>query len=167
MTRDDALHDGPDHEKRARAFALAAHGAQKYGDAPYVVHLEAVRAVLRDFGHDGPLGVAAWLHDTIEDTAATRADVAREFGPEVAELVWAVTGEGENRKARNEAAYAKMRAIPLAVTLKLADRIANVEASASRPDKLEMYRAEFESFRAALEGLGEPAMWERLARALQ
>jgi (p)ppGpp synthase/HD superfamily hydrolase len=155
-----------DAEAEARQFAVERHGAQQYGERPYVVHLEAVRAVLRDFGHEGPLAVAAWLHDVVEDTATTRDEVERRFGPEVAALVWAVTGVGADRKARNASAYAKIQQHPAAATLKLADRIANVEASATVPAKLEKYRSEWHGFATALSGLGDARMWPRLRRAL-
>lgn len=154
-------------EERARAFAVAAHGDQRYGSEPYVVHLSAVRQVLRDFGYDGELALAAWLHDTVEDTAVTVEQLEQEFGPRVAALVWAVTGIGENRKQRAASAYAKMRALPDAVTVKLADRIANSEASArGNPRLLAMYREELASFTDALGEHGDAAMWERLRRAL-
>jgi (p)ppGpp synthase/HD superfamily hydrolase len=155
-----------DLETRARSFAEAAHEGQRYGDAPYITHLVAVRAVLDDFGYGGALGVAAWLHDSIEDTGATKDEIATRFGEEVAELVWAVTGVGANRKERNASAYAKIRATPRAAILKLADRIANVEASRTVPSKLEMYRAEWRSFREHLGELGDDRMWSRLASAL-
>ncbi len=156
-----------DAETKARAFAVKAHGDQRYGNEPYVVHLEAVRAVLRDFGHGGDLGVAAWLHDVLEDTSVTREEIEREFGPDVAALVWAVTGVGKNRKERSQSAYEKMQALPAAVTLKLADRIANCEASAkNNPELLTMYRDELPAFASALAGLGDPAMWARLRRVL-
>jgi (p)ppGpp synthase/HD superfamily hydrolase len=155
-------------EAAARAFAVERHGTQQYGTSPYLVHLAAVRAVLADAGIGSPYLVAAWLHDIIEDTPTTQAEVAARFGAPVADLVWAVTGVGANRKARNADAYAKMRAHPAAATLKLADRIANVEASAaSAPDKLAMYRKEWPAFSAALDGLGDPALWQRLRDALQ
>ena len=155
-----------DLEAAARDFAVERHGAQRYGDHPYVVHLAAVRAVLRDFALAGDLGVAAWLHDSVEDTATTRDEIEQRFGPAVAALVWAVTGTGENRKARNQSAYDKIRQHPAAATLKLADRIANVEASATAPAKLEMYRREWPGFAAALAGLGDERLWQRLRRAL-
>jgi (p)ppGpp synthase/HD superfamily hydrolase len=156
-----------DDEARARAFAIAAHGDQRYGDAPYEVHLAAVRQVLQDFGHDGDLAVAAWLHDAVEDTGVTREAVEAEFGASVAALVWAVTGVGANRKERSLAAYAKMQALPRAVTLKLADRIANSEASARNNPRLHgIYRDELPAFRAALGAHGDAAMWARLERAL-
>ncbi|HEU4403965.1 MAG TPA: HD domain-containing protein [Polyangiaceae bacterium] len=154
-----------DPETAARAFALERHGGQRYGDAPYVVHLEAVRAVLADFGLGGALGVAAWLHDVLEDTPTSRAELEGRFGAEVGALVWAVTGEGRNRRERARSMHEKIRAWPAAAPLKLADRIANVEASRARPDKLALYRAERESFRRALGALGDPAMWARLDRA--
>lgn len=155
----------PELEAAARAFAVERHGEQRYGDAPYVVHLEAVRAVLADFGLGGALGVAAWLHDVIEDTPTSQAELEGHFGAEVAALVWAVTGEGRNRRERARSMYTKIGALPAAAPLKLADRIANVEASRSRPDKLALYRSEREGFRAALGAFGDPAMWARLDRA--
>lgn len=152
----------------ARAFATHKHEGQKYGEKPYTVHLAAVRDVLLSVGvlDDEPLGIAAWLHDTVEDTSTTREEIEVRFGADVASLVWAVTGVGKNRKERNANAYEKIRAYPLAATLKLADRIANVEASANVPDKLAMYRKEWPSFRDALAGNGHPALWERLRKAL-
>lgn len=150
-----------DREAEARAFAVAGHGDQRYGERPYVVHLEAVRAVLRDFNHGGDLAVAAWLHDVVEDTPTSQEDVRRQFGDEVAALVWAVTGTGATRKERNASAYAKIRNHPRAAILKLADRIANVEASRGT-DKLTRYRNEWAGFREALAGLGDPRMWDRL-----
>lgn len=153
----------------ARDYAAKKHAAQRYGDKPYTVHLAAVRDVLREAGFDDehPLALAAWLHDTIEDTDATREELTDRFGARVADLVWAVTGIGKNRKERNENAYAKIRAYPEAAILKLADRIANVEASAHAPDKLAMYRKEWPAFRDALQGYGIPALWERLQKALR
>lgn len=153
-------------ELDARRFAEERHGGQRYGAHPYVVHLVAVRAVLDDFGHGGRFGVAAWLHDTVEDTATTREEIAVRFGAEVAALVWAVTGVGASRKERNASAYEKIRQTPEAAILKLADRIANVEASRDQPDRLRMYRREAPDFERALAGLGDGRMWDRLRAAL-
>lgn len=170
----DARRPGDDHvrmdpEQAARAYATERHAGQLYGSQPYIVHLTAVRQILRwaGFGDDHPLAIAAWLHDVVEDTGTTREEVRDRFGHEVAELVWAVTGTGANRKERNASAYAKIRAWPDAATLKLADRIANVEASAAdAPDKLAMYRREWPGFQDGLGGHGLPSLWDRLRRAL-
>lgn len=155
-------------ERQARRFAVARHGAQTYGDKPYVVHLEAVRDIVVGAGFS-ELAVAAWLHDTLEDTATTQADLVAGFGPRVAELVWAVTGIGLTRADRMRSVYIKIRAMPAACNLKLADRIANVEASqaTAATAKLAMYRREAEGFAAALDGLGDLALWRRLERALE
>ena len=72
-------HDALKEELDAQRFAEEAHAGQRYGEHPYGVHLQAVRAVLRDFGHGGALAVAAWLHDTVEDTAVTREQVEAHF----------------------------------------------------------------------------------------
>ncbi|MFD6272497.1 HD domain-containing protein [Nocardia asteroides] len=158
-------------ESEAREFALAAHGDQRYGDHPYSYHLAAVRRVLDDFGYDGELGTAAWLHDVVEDTPVTAEEVESRFGRAVLDLVWAVTGIGPDRKARNLDAYTKIAAHPPAVILKLADRTANAEASPSGSSWMGMYRTEHPTFKSHLGALleGDPTvarMWERLERAL-
>jgi (p)ppGpp synthase/HD superfamily hydrolase len=153
-------------DDKARAFAVAAHADQKYGEAPYVTHLQAVHAVLVDFGYSAPFTLAAWLHDVVEDTPVTREEVAANFGDEVAALVWAVTGVGATRPERVHAAYEKIQAHPPAAVLKLADRIANSEASRDYPKKLALYRGEHASFKEHLGTLGDPRMWARLERAL-
>lgn len=135
-------------EQKAIDFAVHAHSGQQYGDDPYTTHLTAVRLVLDRFSvTDESLRVAAWLHDTVEDTAVTRDDVVREFGEDVSALVWAVTGIGPNRKTRNADAYAKIVQIgERAAILKLADRLANVEANQPHTKHREMYRREMPSF---------------------
>jgi (p)ppGpp synthase/HD superfamily hydrolase len=150
----------------AREFAENAHGKQRYGDAPYVTHLGAVRAVLSDFGVGGDVAVAAWLHDVLEDTTVTRETLELVFGKGVTDLVWAVTGVGETRKERNSNVYGKLEASAGGRLLKLADRIANVEASAKNREKLSMYRAEHPRFRAAVYDGFNLGMWKRLEKAL-
>ncbi|MEU1204895.1 HD domain-containing protein [Nocardia sp. NPDC005825] len=159
-----------DIEETARCFARAAHGDQKYGGAPYLIHLATVRDVLGDFRFSGDLGVAAWLHDVLEDTAVTRVELEAAFGAGVAELVWAVTGIGATRAERNQDIYAKIADCPSAVILKLADRIANVEASAGTR-WFAMYAAEQPAFRAHLGSILDTEkavgqMWTRLEGAL-
>ncbi|MEV0774036.1 HD domain-containing protein [Nocardia salmonicida] len=158
-------------EIEAREFAIAAHGDQRYGEHPYVTHLAAVRGVLDDFGYGGELGLAAWLHDVVEDTSITAEDVESRFGREVLDLVWAVTGIGPDRRARNQNAYNKIAAHPRAVILKLADRTANAEASPLASSWMGMYRTEHPTFKAHLGELlaDDPTvarMWERLDRRL-
>jgi (p)ppGpp synthase/HD superfamily hydrolase len=174
MNDSDKLH-------RAETLARAAHAAQNYGDQPYGVHLERVAATLNDFGvtadtHEGEaLLCAAWLHDTLEDTTLAASEIAA-IDPLTLDLVQRVTDEaGATRAEKKERTYPKIAAHPLAVTLKLADRIANVTACLESDDpklrgKLEKYRAEHEKFRAALRDVrGEhlEAMWAHLDGLLE
>lgn len=94
----------------AAAYAIAAHGAQTYGDRPYAEHLSGVAAILEEWGADPEIVAAGWLHDVIEDTAASFADLSATFGQRVAEAVWAVTAEGDTRAEKMAAIYRK--AIP-------------------------------------------------------
>ncbi len=141
----------------AAMFAAGAHAGQKYGkDLPYYFHLESTVDVLTRFLAaerlmSGPLTAAAWLHDTMEDTAVKYDDLFRFFGERVANIVDAVTDRrGENRAARHRATYPMVRYIGMddAVLVKLADRIANMEYSLASQDrgKVRMYRREWVDF---------------------
>ena len=117
-----------------RTFAAEQHAEkeQKHAGRPYVAHLDEVVEVLMRFGAkeevDFKLLAAAYLHDVIEDCGVSRQMLETAFGFEIAGLVWAVTNEpGKNRAERHAKTYPKVRAAPLAIRLKLADRIANVE----------------------------------------
>ena len=78
--------------RRAWEVGAAAHAGQtrKSGE-PYITHPVAVAGVLAELGMDAETLIAAILHDTIEDTPLTGADIAAEFGESVAELVEGVT----------------------------------------------------------------------------
>ena len=150
----------------ARAFAAQRHGDQRYSGEPYDVHLAEAAAVLDRFGVDDPdIAVAVWLHDVVEDTDTTLDEVEQRFGSRVRDLVGAVTVEpGDTRAESFAATYPKLRQVPGAVTLKLADRIANVERGGP---KRAMYRDEHETFRSALHEPGEAdAMWAHLDRTV-
>ena len=155
------------HEMTARDFAILCHGSQSYGDYLYEVHLDAVYNVLVEFGvTDTELLNAAYLHDVLEDTTLTPEFLDKLF-PEVVELVWAVTAiEGHNRKQRNQQSYAKIILAPKAITLKLADRIANVRGSLKyKHNHFNMYKWEQEEFQNALRthsASGDEPMWIHL-----
>jgi GTP pyrophosphokinase len=74
---------------RALDYAWQRHGQQvrKGTSVPYVAHLMAVCALVLEDGGNADEAVAALLHDVVEDTDATVEEVAREFGPVVAEIV--------------------------------------------------------------------------------
>ena len=160
--------DSSDLVARARAVALRHHGDQRYGDLPYGYHLEQVAAVLTRFGLGTPeLLAAAWLHDVIEDTDATSAELAAACIPaRVIALVEAVTDEpGATRDERKAKTYPKTAALRDAVALKLADRIANVEAGKLEGGgKVAKYAREQPAFRAGLHNPahGLDALWRHL-----
>lgn len=119
---------------RAASFAATAHTGQtrkSEGDAPiaYINHPLAVASVLADAGVDD-LGVlmAACLHDVIEDTDVTEADLRKEFGNQVAEIVLEVTDDKslpkqERKRLQVEHAPSMSRSAKL---VKLADKVCNL-----------------------------------------
>lgn len=134
-------------EKGAEQFAREMHAGQTYGLEDYVdAHVAKVVGVLSDFGFNELYRAAGWLHDVIEDTPASKQDVERKINPQVAELVWACTGIGKNRRERNQSIYDKIAARPEAAIVKVADRIANVENSDPDSGHRSMYRKEAQDF---------------------
>ncbi|HEY8482091.1 MAG TPA: HD domain-containing protein [Spirillospora sp.] len=138
---------------RAAQAAQRWHGDQRRPTgAPYVEHLlEALEVLVRGPKVTDPAVLsAALLHDVVEDTSATVADVEAEFGAEVAELVDWVTkppagGSGRQAKRAARAAYLRrLRQAPRkAVLVKLADRASNVQTlDRMPPDFQRRYYAE-------------------------
>jgi guanosine-3',5'-bis(diphosphate) 3'-pyrophosphohydrolase len=121
--------------RQAWAVGAAAHAGQtrKSGE-PYITHPVAVAQVLAEQGLDVETLVAAILHDTIEDTPLSRADIATQFGETVAELVDGVTKLDKlSFGSRQEAAAESFRKMLLAMSrdlrvilIKLADRLHNM-----------------------------------------
>ena len=123
-----------DMVEKARVFATAAHAAvgqvRKYTGEPYIVHPFEVAMTVRQVGGTPEMVAAAFLHDTVEDTDVNMETIEREFGPEVAEIVFFLTdvsrpehGNRATRKAMDRAHIAKADA--RAQTIKLADLISN------------------------------------------
>ena len=76
----------------AFTYADNAHSSQLRKDgSPYITHPLAVAEIVADLELDTDSIIAALLHDTIEDTDATHEDIAKRFGPTVANLVEGVT----------------------------------------------------------------------------
>jgi (p)ppGpp synthase/HD superfamily hydrolase len=123
------LLESTDLVRRAMQKASFAHKDQKYGTQPYVVHLADVVARVKTITQDPEVIAAAWLHDIIEDTQVTYGDVEREFGKNVADMVWAVTGVGHDRAAKMANAIEKIAQTPGAELVKSADRLSNAAAS--------------------------------------
>ena len=81
--------------KRAYDFAKEKHGDQlrKSGE-PYIIHPVQVAYILAGLELDDATICAALLHDVAEDTEVTIQDIAREFSPEIADMVDGVTKLG-------------------------------------------------------------------------
>jgi GTP diphosphokinase / guanosine-3',5'-bis(diphosphate) 3'-diphosphatase len=120
---------------QAWRVGAAAHAGQvrKSGE-PYITHPVAAATVLAEQGVDVETLIAAILHDTIEDTALTREDIAAQFGDTVAVLVEGVTKLDKLEfQSRQEAAAESFRKMMLAmardlrvILIKLADRLHNM-----------------------------------------
>lgn len=146
---------------KARAFAASAHGRldhrRKYTFEPYVVHLQAVADLVASVSDDPDMLAAAWLHDTVEDTDTTLADLEHHFGTTVAGLVSDLTdisrpadGNRAVRKSidRSHLANASQRA----KTIKLADLIHNCRDICSHDAEFaKIYCAEMATFMEVLQ----------------
>ncbi len=80
-------------EQAIRAAAVLHHHETRKGSMPfpYVTHLYSVAMILGDYTTDEDVIVAALLHDTIEDTDYTLAELEEDFGGRVTEIVAALT----------------------------------------------------------------------------
>jgi guanosine-3',5'-bis(diphosphate) 3'-pyrophosphohydrolase len=127
---------------RAYVYAMKAHGEQQRdsGD-PYFSHPLEVAAILTDLKLDDSTIAAALLHDTIEDTDATRAEIDRVFGHDIGRLVDGLTKLKRLDLVSREAKQAEnLRKLLLAIAddvrvllIKLADRLHNMRTLAFRP----------------------------------
>jgi len=154
--------------ENAKMLAIRMHGIQEYDGFPYHKHLQDVEDVLLKFGYDkyGIHVVCAWLHDMLEDCPVSYNDILKEFGLEIAEIVFCVTDElGRNRKERKQKTYPKIKSNADAIVIKLADRIANVTQGLKQGNKLaDMYKKEYEEFEKQLwiPNSGTHLMWDHL-----
>ncbi len=121
--------------QRAYRFSEVSHqGQHRASGEPYLSHPLEVASLLVNFKMDVTTVTAGLLHDVLEDTKATKADLEREFGKEIADLVDGVTKLGklafssrEERQAENFRKMLVAMARDLRVLMiKLADRLHNM-----------------------------------------
>jgi len=115
-------------------FAHTAHDGQKrkYTGEDYIVHPMAVSKLVKEHGGSKVQQAAALLHDVVEDTQYTLADIHANFGHEVATLVQWLTDtsrpEDGNRATRKEIDRKRLEMAPAeAQFIKLADMLDNSE----------------------------------------
>ena len=118
-------------------YAEEMHRGQKRASGePYFTHPCAVAEILVDLGLDTPTVAAAFLHDLIEDTAATEEDLLKRFGKEILTLVDGVTKLDKiNYNTHEEEDAENFRKIFVAmandvrvIIIKLADRLHNMRS---------------------------------------
>ena len=131
---------------RAYVFSMKAHGDQKRASGdPYFSHPVEVAGILTDLRLDAETIATAILHDTIEDTVATREEIERLFGARIARLVDGVTKLSKiEAQTESERAAENLRKFLLAMSddirvllVKLADRLHNMRTlhHISNPEK--------------------------------
>ncbi|MGE5158814.1 MAG: RelA/SpoT family protein [Gemmatimonas sp.] len=158
---------------RAYVYAMKAHGSQTRASGdPYFSHPLEVAAILTDLRLDDATIVAALLHDTIEDTEATRAEIDHIFGPEIGALVEGLTKLKRLELVSREAKQAEnLRKLLLAISddvrvllIKLADRLHNMRTlEFVRPESRQRIAEETLDIYAPLAGrMGMQEMREEL-----
>lgn len=120
---------------KAYVYGMQKHGSQTRASGdPYFAHPLEVAAILTDLKLDDATIAVALLHDTIEDTDATRAEIDEMFGTEIGQIVEGLTKiERLNLMSREEAQAENLRKLLLAISedvrvllVKLADRLHNM-----------------------------------------
>ncbi len=157
---------------RALEFAARAHGEQKTPTGlPYIVHvvsvaMEVMAALQAEPGHDEDLAITcALLHDVVEDTPTTLAQVEAAFGEPTAAGVAALTKDSarERTNAMRDSLERIMREPAEIAMVKLADRATNMAPPPRHwtDAKITAYRAEAELILTTL-GTASPTLAARL-----
>ena len=139
-----------DPVKKAFALAKAQHEGQfRLSGEPFFMHPVAVANILADMGLDIHSITAALLHDVVEDTDMSEAEISAEFGETVALLVSGVTKLGKIAYTSNEDQQIEnLRKMFLAmakdvrvIVIKLADRLHNMRTLSSMPEHKQREKA--------------------------
>ncbi|WP_434480785.1 RelA/SpoT family protein [Gemmatimonas sp.] len=133
----NGAYDRLDHDILVRAYKYSdvAHAGQvRHSGEPYVSHCVEVARILADLQLDTITVACGLLHDIVEDTDITVEDVARDFGPEVAQIVDGLTKIANlPMSSREERQVENYRKLLLSIAkdarvilIKLADRLHNM-----------------------------------------
>lgn len=137
---------------RAYLYSARAHqGQMRRSGEDYLIHPIAVAGILADMRMDVDTIAVGLLHDTMEDCLSSRAEIAGEFGEEVADMVDGVTKIGKLEfRTRHEAQAENFRKLVLAmandvrvILVKLADRLHNMRTMTHmKPEKARLISQE-------------------------
>lgn len=131
-------HPNADISMIEKAYHLAAQfhdGQMRKSGEPYIIHPLSVALILADMELDKETIVAGLLHDTVEDTSMSLEEIAKEFSPEVADIVNGVTKLGQlgfdADKVEIQAENLRKMFLAMAkdirvIIVKLADRLHNM-----------------------------------------
>ena len=129
---------------KAYVYAMQKHGTQQRANGdPYFSHPLEVAGILTDLKLDDATIAVALLHDTIEDTDATRAEIDQMFGEDIGRLVEGLTKISKLDLVSKKAAQAEnLRKLLLAISadirvllVKLADRLHNMRTLQHMPEE--------------------------------
>ena len=140
-----------DHELIEKAFTIAneAHwNMRRKSGEPYVIHpISVAKIVNQEIGLGAKSIATALLHDVVEDTDYTLADIEREFGPKIASLIDGLTKiSGTYNKETSTSMQAEnFRKMLLTLSddlrvilIKIADRLHNMRTLDSMPEHKKM-----------------------------
>lgn len=160
---------------RAYVYATAKHGSQKrHSGDPYFAHPIQVAGILTEYKLDAATIAAGLLHDTIEDTDASREEIEEKFGAQIADLVEGVTKlskleiqSEENKQAQNLQKFILAMSKDVRVLIvKLADRLHNMRTLSHIPKPEKRRRIAMETLEIYAP-LARRIGMERMARELE
>lgn len=158
---------------RLRRWAAKRHGDQQYGAYPYYYHLDMVASVAVAFFEDAEVRVrlvmGALMHDLLEDTDATAADLLEIGFPEnaIADAILVTDAPGKNRKEKKAATLLQMRGegTGFSTWLKLSDRAANV-SSGAKNDRYRTEQAQLEEYLYLPDDEAAQPLWQYIRECL-
>jgi len=148
--------------EKALSYATRIHGGQlrKKTRIPYIAHILGVAAIAMEYGANETEGIAALLHDAVEDCGGAKRlhDIERKFGKQVAKIVKGCTDTDRTPKPpwleRKKAYVSHVRRAPMSTKLVSAsDKLHNVRAI------LMDYRKEGERIWARFNSGKQGALW--------
>ncbi|MFX0135610.1 MAG: HD domain-containing protein [Candidatus Hodarchaeota archaeon] len=124
---------------KAKKYSAEKHKEQKrkFSGKPYFTHPSNVASMVAKYTKDEEIIMAAYLHDTIEDTATTYKEIFKEFGKKVAELVGELTSDKSKYSKSTKSLYLLKKMNNMsdeALLIKLCDRLDNISGYPDEPN---------------------------------
>ena len=161
----------------AKMFATAAHAAigqkRKYSGDDYIVHPQRVAAIVEKHGGSDEMIVAAWLHDTVEDTDVTPDLITKMFGDNVADIVEGLTDvslpeDGNRAKRKSIDRMHSARASTEAQFVKCADIIDNSwDIAENDLSFAKVYKSEVFLLLNAMTKVKHTEIWEQAMQSVE